>query len=536
MVIRLRGSRNLRQRLVYATLSGRAIRIDDIRAEAESPGLTEYEASLLRLLEKISNGCVVEINETDQICFPHRHLGPLQHPSLPCPSRTTTLSPLSNGPCIISILSHSLRCPFPSLTSSTRHVPPLSLPHPPFPNLQTIPSRAHPRPPAGVTNDDRDPSIDTLRTATLPILKRFGVDMAEVELKLVRRGAPPLGGGEVMLRLPIVKQLEVRWKGLGAEDKGREGWMGRAISEVVVWEDEGLVKRVRGVAFTARVAPQVANRMVDAARGVLNRLLPDVFIFTDHFSGADSGRLVVSLSLVWGGGEGKARGVLNRLLPDVFIFTDHFSGADSGRSPGFGISLVAETTSGCLLSAERAIASCRGEHEGVGGGAGRGGRGGAGGQGEEVPEDLGLQAAQLLLHEVKQGGVVDGSQQVSDRKEGKRVKLEGRYEGSEVVAEELCWVRVGQWTLASPHITSFPPASLPLIPLPQAFVLLLCALCPEELCRVRVGPLTPHTVDALRDMRAMLGVQFDIRPDESTGTVFLSCIGSGHKNLAKPVT
>ncbi|CAI7804734.1 unnamed protein product [Closterium sp. NIES-54] len=91
-------------------------------------------------------------------------------------------------------------------------------------------------------------------------------------------------------------------------------------------------------------------------------------------------------------------------------------------------------------------------------------------------------------------------------------------------------------TLASPHITSFPPASLPLIPLPQAFVLLLCALCPEELCRVRVGPLTPHTVDALRDMRAMLGVQFDIRPDESTGTVFLSCIGSGHKNLAKPVT
>ncbi|CAI5523501.1 unnamed protein product [Closterium sp. Naga37s-1] len=382
MVIRLRGSRNLRQRLVYATLSGRAIRIDDIRAEAESPGLTEYEASLLRLLEKISNGCVVEINETGtKLRYRPGVLSGGRNLTHDCGTSRAIgyfLQPLF----VLGLFGKK----------------PLHI---------TL---------KGVTNDDRDPSIDTLRTATLPILKRFGVDMADVELKLVRRGAPPLGGGEVMLRLPIVKQLEP-----------------------VVWEDEGLVKRVRGVAFTARVAPQVANRMVDAARGVLNRL-----------------------------------------LPDVFIFTDHFSGADSGRSPGFGISLVAETTSGCLLSAERAIASCRGEHEGVGGGAGRGERGGAGGQGEEVPEDLGLQAAQLLLHEVKQGGVVDGSQ--------------------------------------------------------QAFVLLLCALCPEELCRVRVGPLTPHTVDALRDMRAMLGVQFDIRPDESTGTVFLSCIGSGHKNLAKPVT
>ena len=58
----------------------------------------------------------------------------------------------------------------------------------------------------------------------------------------------------------------------------------------VIWEDEGMVKRVRGVAFTSRVAPQTAARMVDAARGLLNRLLPDVFIFTDHYSGIDSGR------------------------------------------------------------------------------------------------------------------------------------------------------------------------------------------------------------------------------------------------------
>ncbi len=47
-----------------ATLAGKAIRIDEIRVTDMAPGLRDYEVCLLRLLEKISNGCVVEINET----------------------------------------------------------------------------------------------------------------------------------------------------------------------------------------------------------------------------------------------------------------------------------------------------------------------------------------------------------------------------------------------------------------------------------------------------------------------------------------
>lgn len=49
-----------------------------------------------------------------------------------------------------------------------------------------------------------------------------------------------------------------------------------------------------------------------------------------------------------------ARGVLNQLLADVYIFTDAMSGAAAGASPGYGITLVAETTTGCLISAEAA--------------------------------------------------------------------------------------------------------------------------------------------------------------------------------------
>lgn len=56
----------------------------------------------------------------------------------------------------------------------------------------------------GITNDTHDPSVDTFRSTTLPILKQFGVDVDQLELKIVTRGAPPLGGGEVRLKVPIV--------------------------------------------------------------------------------------------------------------------------------------------------------------------------------------------------------------------------------------------------------------------------------------------------------------------------------------------
>lgn len=42
--------------------------------------------------------------------------------------------------------------------------------------------------------------------------------------------------------------------------------------------------------FTVRVAPTLANRIVDAARAVLNKVIPDVYIYTDHFKGTDAGK------------------------------------------------------------------------------------------------------------------------------------------------------------------------------------------------------------------------------------------------------
>jgi hypothetical protein len=76
----------------------------------------------------------------------------------------------------------------------------------------------------GVTNDSQHVSADLLRTVSLPLLKRFGVD-GEMELRVVKRGAKPLGGGEVLVRIPVAKELKP-----------------------IDLTEEGKVKKVRGLA------------------------------------------------------------------------------------------------------------------------------------------------------------------------------------------------------------------------------------------------------------------------------------------------
>ena len=89
--------------------------------------------------------------------------------------------------------------------------------------------------------------------------------------------------------------------------------------------------------------------------------------------------------------------VVTSNLPVIFNFC-----STCGRSPGYGVSLVAETTTGCLLSVDATVSypsvdEINEESE----------------KPELMsPEDLGVQAASVLLEEVAQGGVVDSTHQV----------------------------------------------------------------------------------------------------------------------------
>lgn len=132
----------------------------------------------------------------------------------------------------------------------------------------------------------------------------------------------------------------------------------------------------------------------------------------------------------------------------------------------YGISLVAETTSGCLISAEAVTNHVK--HDGDEK------------QSPSLPEDLGTYASRLLLEEIKRGGVVDSSH--------------------------------------------------------QGLICMLCALCPEDVCKVRVGKLTPSAIGVLRLIKEFLNVQFSIKPDPATGTVILVCVGSGYRNLTRKVS
>lgn len=46
------------------------------------------------------------------------------------------------------------------------------------------------------------------------------------------------------------------------------------------------------------------------------------------------------------------RSLLTRYIPDVYIYTDVYKGAESGKSPGYALSLVAESSTGAIISTE----------------------------------------------------------------------------------------------------------------------------------------------------------------------------------------
>merc|ERR1711911_558863 len=82
-----------------------------------------------------------------------------------------------------------------------------------------------------------------------------------------------------------------------------------------------------------------------------------------------------------------AKGLLLQFLPDIYIHTDHVTGANSGKSPGFGLTLTAETTTGVMLTAEY----CNGHVK----------------ESRAVPEDIAEKAAHLLMEEIFRGGCCD---------------------------------------------------------------------------------------------------------------------------------
>lgn len=396
--VKLRGSAQFRSRLVLSILSGRPVRISGIREKSERPGVNAVEVSFLRLLDKLTNGTRISINETGTTVNFRPGMvvgGRLEHD---CAKGRAV------GYYIEGVLP---------LCAFSKGGMELTL--------------------RGVTDNDVDVSLDALMASTLPVMGRFGPELGAWKLRIVKRGAAPGGGGQVVLTTAPVRD-------------------GLTPVRMV---DRGLVKRIRGVAYAVNLTPQVANRMVDAARGVLNPL-----------------------------------------CADVYISTDHRRGSAAAGAPGFGLSLVAETTTECKLTAHRAAVR---ETDGTEPSAFEANDpeadpvGDAEALGELTDynrergveplmraEDVGTNAAKQLVEEVMRGGAVDTNV--------------------------------------------------------QALTLLLMVLCPEDVSKVVFGPLTGHSMAVVRLIKTFVGTEFRIVQDDSDGTVTMSCLGVGYKNLARKVT
>ena len=140
----------------------------------------------------------------------------------------------------------------------------------------------------GITNNSIDNSVDSFKMSTCVLIQKLVVGDT-VEFKILKRGVLPLGEGSVSFKIPIIT-------GLAPFD----------------WNKEGKIKRVRGVAFTSKLGANFTSMMIDTCRGVLNNFLPDVWIGVDNYKSKDLDKI----------------------------------------SPGYGISITAETKEGFALSTD----------------------------------------------------------------------------------------------------------------------------------------------------------------------------------------
>ncbi|KAK3069477.1 hypothetical protein LTR53_012159 [Teratosphaeriaceae sp. CCFEE 6253] len=316
--LKFTGSKYLVQRLVLATLTGRAIRISQIRPSSHtSPGLAPHEVSFLRLLEAITNGSQIEFSYTGTTV--------LYRPGL-----------IAGGTAGYGAQGGAIRHELPA--ECRRGVAYFLIPLcllAPFSKAQVNVLFAGP----GVitsSTETGDVSVDTVRTAILPLFRQFGIER-DLELRILRRSNTGRdgrgGGGEVQL----VFGHQVR------------------LPKTLHLMSAGRVKRIRGVAYSTGVAGANNARLIEAARGVLNAVAPDTYIFSDVSS-----------------------------APLVPAPTRENSAAKRKTGLGFGLSLVAETNTGVLYSADIASPPAGGE----------------------TPEDLGRKCAYQLLEVVGQGGCV----------------------------------------------------------------------------------------------------------------------------------
>lgn len=157
-----------------------------------------------------------------------------------------------------------------------------------------------------------DMSVDSVRTAILPMYEQFGILASKLELRVLQRSCAGPGG-----------------KGGGGIVELRFGSQVRLPKTLHLNRSPGRIKRIRGVAYCTGVSASSNARMIYEARGILNPLVSDIHVAAQY----DQAPLVSA--------------------------NDKANPASKKRTGiGFGLSLVAESnTIGVFYSADVVVPS-----------------------------------------------------------------------------------------------------------------------------------------------------------------------------------
>ncbi|RVD81435.1 uncharacterized protein DFL_009299 [Arthrobotrys flagrans] len=302
-------STSLRHRLIQSTLTGKPIKITSIRSTSLTPGLLPHEVSFLRLLSSLTNGSIIQISETGTtLVYKPGLIGHTPSPN----SATSSAS---------KVIKHVV-----SAEASSRGVTYFLEPTCILAPFSKSPFHIIFSGPGCVTAaTEQDYSVDTFRTAILPLYSHFNI-IAKIECRITKRSCSPGGNGEVMLqfghqiRLPPTLHLR----------------------------NPGRIKRIRGVSYTLGVSAGNNQRMIHSAREILNQFINDIYIYSEVVPHAPAA-------------EGGKRG-----------------------TPGFGMSLVATSSTDCVYSADWGSST----------------------EAIRTPEEIGRGCALRLIEEIGRGGCV----------------------------------------------------------------------------------------------------------------------------------
>ncbi|CAI4232526.1 unnamed protein product [Auanema sp. JU1783] len=226
------GCNFFRLRICYSILSGRRIKIRNIRKNEDAPGIRDYESKLLNLIDRITNGTRIEIGATGTMVTIRPGLIIGGNVTFDCGSSRclsyfleplVMISPFCKNPLVAKL--------------------------------------------KGVTNAPDELSVDAIKGTWFSVYNKFVLNDEKLDLKISARGLMPDGGGSIIFTAPIVKTLRSPKR-----------------------EKAGKVCKIRGYAYVSKVTPSVAYRMITEAKKTLTGYIADVYITVDHRKGDGGGK------------------------------------------------------------------------------------------------------------------------------------------------------------------------------------------------------------------------------------------------------